>query len=516
MKHHRSSLARSDPSPVDAVEAFSSLRRAFQKPISRILMPTSHVPRVLAIFATGLFCAASGWVMHGTAKHDASGSAVSPETLGSHRRTAEDFSSSPHDSTPPSRMNRHAAATHGHGGGDRIADTMDRVFTTDANDLAEMMEGFGALTSMTDAEILTAWDQLSRRVPSNNFSGGLTVMYLWSRLQQMGEPRELPAGWGVKDFEVALASEMSRHEGEHGRENILKRLQSGEKVSDTERRVVFGQIVKTEPLEAVRLWCSVTQPGDFQRDAPWLFTALSEPGSRDAIMTELRKWQTGGDLAAVVASLATNWTDRDPQAVQRWLQEPAQADIKETMMKNLIDARALANPVETWEWSKTLPDEQRRQALKNSAVQFASAGPRETEMGITAISKLEDPQDRLETIAVFGEVLSNYDIDRWDAWRNTLPPKEQDAANEAAFPAWVASDVHQAGQWLGTRPPGDATDRMTGIVASFIAQKDPDTAMKWLRSIPDPTRRREAASIALQNLGTDDLSRVRTLLNGLN
>lgn len=483
-------------------------------------MPTSRVPRILIIFSTGVFCAAAGWFLRGTILPTASRSTeitvASGSTPSGGVRTEEGFSNSTHDPHSASVANRRAPAAHGGMDADDIADTMDHIFTTDANDLAEMMEGFGSLTRMTDSEVQTAWDQLSRRVPSNNFGGGLTVMYLWSRLRQMGEVRELPSGWGVKDFEVALASEMSRHEGEHSRENILKRLHSGEKVSDAERRVVFGQMVRTEPLEAVKLWCRVTQPGDFLRDAPWLFTALTDPGSREAIMTELRKWQTGGDLGAVVASLATNWTDRDPQAVQRWLQEPAQADIRDTMMKNLIDARALANPVETWEWSKSLPDEQRRQALKNSAVQFAMAGPQETEMGIAAIAGLKDPQDRLETIASFGQVLSSYDIDRWEAWRNTLPQKEQDVANEAAFPAWLASDVHAAGQWLGTRPAGDAANRMTGMMVNFIAQKDPETAVKWLRSISDPASRREAASIALQNLGTDDLNRVRTLLNGIN
>src|SRR6185503_16229245 len=112
-------------------------------------------------------------------------------------------------------------------------------------------------TRMTDAEVRMAWDQLSAQSPTKTFGGSLTAMYLWSRMLRMGEQVVPPEGWGVEEHKKAFESEIARRNVSE----ITARLENGEAVSDTERRVAFTQSVRADPVNAVKLMCRVTKPG---------------------------------------------------------------------------------------------------------------------------------------------------------------------------------------------------------------------------------------------------------------
>jgi len=242
---------------------------------------------------------------------------------------------------------------------------------------------------------------------------------------------------------------------------------------------------------------------------------MTRPDTRAAVMAELRKWHGDeGSVSDTVAFLARNWINRDPEEVEKWLQEPAQADIRESAMNEVIHARTMENASDAWAWCQSHPlsEERRRYTLGYSSQHLANERPEE---GIKLIADLKDAEDRREVIGKFGPILAGGDFDQWQRWRDTLSPTEQDVANESAFHVWARRDVSAAVQWLNTQPSGETKDGMIVTLISVYAAQDPKNAVEWIRTIPDTTRRRAAVSQALAHVGFDDLNRTRIIMSGL-
>ena len=382
---------------------------------------------------------------------------------------------------------------------------VDRMQTTDPSDMLAMLEAIGAMTRMTDAEAKQAWLELSERTPTPGFGNSLSVLYLWSRLSSMGESVEILPGWGAEQYQQAIDTEKARG----NLAGLRKRMESGEGLSEAERRVVLTDTVREDPLKAVELWCLSTRPEDYRNDAKWLLGALGNPDSRAAIMERIRKWQGAGDLAGAVSMLANQWISKDPDAVERWLQEPAQADVKGVLMAEVANAKALAEPAKAWEWSEHMEGEERQRALRTGAMQLAVRDPDE---GIKLIAKLEEPADRETAVKNFANILAAQDFDKWLAWRDSLPQEEQSMANESAFALWVNMNVDQAVGWLGTQPDGAGRDSMVGLLVNYYAGKDPEACSEWIRTISDADRRKDAAGAALSNVGPYDFEKIRIIL----
>ena len=368
-----------------------------------------------------------------------------------------------------------------------------------------MLEAIGGMVHMSDEEARAAWLDLARRTPSPGFGNSLSVLYLWSRLTRMGEDVEVPPGWGAEQYQQAIETEKAR-----GRmAELRKRMESGEGLSEAERRVVLTDTARTDPLKAVDLWCLSTRPEDYRNDAKWLLGTLSDAGTREGIMERIRKWQSGGNVADVVSLLANRWIANDPAAVEKWLQEPAQADVRGPLMVEVANARALAEPASAWEWSEKLTGSERLQALRTGAMQLAV---RDADQGIKLIDALEDPAERETAVKNFANILASRDFDKWQAWRDSLPAAEQAMANESAFTLWVNMDVEQAAGWLGSRPQGEERDGMVGQLVNYYAERDPETCSDWIRTISDKARRKEAAGAALSNVGPYDIEKIRIIL----
>lgn len=383
------------------------------------------------------------------------------------------------------------------------------MMTTDPSDMLAMLEAIGAMTRMSDEEAREAWSSLSKQVPSMGFGNSLSVLYLWSRLNRMGENVELPAGWGAEQYQQAVETEKARG----NLADLRKRMESGDGLTEAERRVVLTDTARENPLKAVELWCLATRPEDFRNDAKWLTGVLANPEQREAVMARIRQWQGGGDVAGVVSMLANRWISSDPEAVERWLQEPAQADIRSSLMVEVANARALDEPAEAWAWSKKLEGAERLQALRTGAMQLAVRDP---ENGVKLIAALEDPAERETAVTNFANILAAKDFDRWQEWRDSLPPAEKDMANESAFALWVNVDADRAAEWLNTRPKGAGRDEMIGLLVNYYAGRDPETCSDWIRTISDMDRRKDAAGAALSNVGPYDLDKIRVILAAMN
>jgi hypothetical protein len=468
----------------------------------RTLMKASF-PRALTLPLTGLICAALGWWIRGsTGSGIATEVPSSPQQIQSPALRAGPDAPAPHGA----RQRQTGTGEDGTAGQNGTHPGLDRMFTTDPADMLAMMEAIGSLTRMSDGEAKDAWEELSRRTPGMGFGNSLSVLYLWARMTRMGEDVEIPAGWGAEQYQQAIETEKARG----NLTKLQRRLESGEQLLEAEKRALLTDLMRKDPLKAVDLWCLSTKPGDYRNDAKWMGDLLGNPETRAGIMARIRAWQAGGDVAGVVSNLARNWIAHDPAAVERWLQEPEQADVKDLLMNEVVNARSLADPAKAWEWSRDLPEEERLQALGTSAMQLAARDPAG---GIKLIAGLENPGEREAAIKNFANILAARDFDQWQEWRDSLPAAEQEVANESAFSLWVNMDVDKATEWLNTRPTGETRDRLVAAMVNYHAQRDAETCAEWIRTISDESRRREAAGAALSNVGPYDLEQIRIILN---
>ncbi len=448
----------------------------------------------------GLSCGLTGWWLRDRAGESLAGGNPPAAVSRTAAAEASGASSGACGSTVAPRAEARESVTRSEGSGG-----IQRMRSTDPADMLAMLEAIGAMTRMTDAEARQAWFDLAGQTPTPGFGNSLGVLYLWARMTRMGERVEVPPGWGAEQYEQAIETEKVR-----GNFAALRtRMEAGDGLTEAERRIVLTDMARQDPLKAVELWSRATLPADFMNDAKWLTGVLERAGQRDAIMARLREWQTGGNLAGAVSMLANRWIAKDPAAVEKWLLEPAQADIRDALMMEVANARALTEPAEAWAWSENLEGGERLQALRTGAMQLAARDP---ETGIELIAALDEPAERETAVKNFANILAARDFDRWQAWRDSLPAAEQDMANESAFALWVNVDVDKAAGWLGAQPEGADRDALVGQLVNYYAGRDPETCSDWLRTIADADRRREAAGAALSNVGPYDLEKIRVIL----
>lgn len=382
---------------------------------------------------------------------------------------------------------------------------LDRLLFAESSDMVNLMEAIGELTRLDEPGVRLAWRMIGERPPLESMGGSSAVIYLWSRLVALGESADIPRGWGAENFASTIALAQVREQ----LPRLLSRLESGESLDEAERRAVFTEIARTDPLGAIKLWTATTPPWDFRGDARWLGPALADPSTREAAMAELRRWQKDGDLGGATLALAWDWIARDPAAVEAWLREPAQADVRDHVMQQVLNVRVLADPASAANWSRALPDSERRRALGMSAAQLANRDP---EAGARLVADLQAPAEREEAIRSYGKTLAANDLERWKTWRDGLPETERAQANEAAFDLWAFYEPDAAVRWLDSRPAGAARDDLVLTLVDVYAQRDPAVAAKWIQGIGDPARRDKAAVAALAGAGPENLDTVRTIL----
>ena len=390
----------------------------------------------------------------------------------------------------------------------QVAKVVAAVFSADTSDLSHLLDSIGTLTRLSDAEVKVAWSELGQRPPISEFGSSLAVFFLWTRMNRMGESVAIPKGWGVENFGPAIKLEEARK----NLPDLLNRLNAGQDLTAEERRAVFNDAMRKDPLDAVKLWRRTTKPEDYHYAAKWFADALSNPQTRAAIMTELRGWQSKEEVAQVTSALAQNWIARDPAAVEAWLKEPEQADVRDTLLWEVANMRVLTDPSFAWEWSQSLPERSRQHALSMSAAQFANNDP---EKGAKLISQLTDPKERKTAVEQYARTLAANDLQQWEQWRNTLSDPERTLANESAFSLWAYSDVEKAVEWLNTQPAGEMKSQMVAALVNIYAGRDPASAAKWIQTISDSGQRHQAVTAALSIIGTSDLDAIRTILRAV-
>ncbi len=448
--------------------------------------------RALLFAFTGFAGGAAGWLLHAS-------SVPAP------RETPPAAAAALTDSGAPSAAPRPGASplTAIPVGDPRAV--LERLLVADSSDMVNLMDAIGALTRLDESGVRLAWSSLDGRPALETMGSSAAVIYLWSRLVALGETVEIPRGWGAENF--ASTIELAKVREQLPR--LLTRLEAGEGLTEAERRAVFTGLARTDPLRAVKLWVASTPPWDFRGDARWLGAALVDPATRDAAMAELRRWQKDGDLGGATLALAGEWITRDPAAAEAWLREPAQADVRDHVMQQVLNVRVFTDPAAAVAWSEALPASERRRAIGMSAAQLANRDPA---AGARLVASLRAPAEREEAIRSYGKTLAANDLETWKTWRDSLPEAERVYTNQSAFDLWAFYEPEAAVSWLETQPVGAARDDLVLTLVDVYAQRDPGVAVKWIQGIADPARRERAAVAALTSVGPENLDTVRTIL----
>ncbi len=383
------------------------------------------------------------------------------------------------------------------------------MLKTDDADLVELMESIGAMTRLNDDEVRQAWVELSQRGPNRGWSSRMAAIYLVTRLGRIGEHAQLTGAWNAvgDEYKNAFEAEAARRDPAA----IRAQLETNTAVSEAARRVYFSQALQENPTQAVELWLRSTPPESLGDQAEWFGDALAQGGeAREKIMALLREKKGGNEsFPWLISAMASDWMSRDPAAVEQWIAQPGQADIRDAVLSQLVAARGLANPEAAWQWSTVLPDNLRREAITFNAGELANHHP---EVGKKLLAALEDPLDRTEAIKSFSSIHAANNYADWNTWRAALPPAERDTANESAFALWARNEPDQAVQWLGSRPPGEAKNAMVASLVHVVASENTDLAIQLIGNISDPKTRREAVTIALQSVSTSELDKIRAIL----
>ena len=388
-------------------------------------------------------------------------------------------------------------------------DVLTGLLLTPSEELVAITEGVGKLARLDSSAAARAWNSLTQRPPRDDYVGSLVAAFLWSRQVALYPDTPLPAGWGLENYPGLKATIQMRPNLEQVREDLL----AGKPVPYAERRLFFQDALSKEPVVAFSLWLNGYSAEARMDEVSWFGRLLENPEQRAALLKTLNDSPLDKDArCGLLSQLISEWTAKDPAAVEAWINDPALAPYQEQLRATYAAIRCRTNPQEAWSLSEELPPEARFSAQLTASSILAREQP---DMGIQRINEITDPGQREEMLKFFGQQLATSHYDKWLQWRDSLPQAEQDQANESGFQDWVTTDTAAALKWLETRPPGPQKMELMSQFASRFSMNNPEEVAAWIRTLPNPNDRLTAAMSGLRGLPDTDHDAIRKILDAL-
>lgn len=149
------------------------------------------------------------------------------------------------------------------------------------------------------------------------------------------------------------------------------------------------------------------------------------------------------------------------------------------------------------EWSNTILDEKTREELTTKALQNIVLG-KSNKVSFSAttswIDKAELSPKEIDQIAagLDGHVKPEETV-KWSEWlEKSLPPEVAKDRMRVLFEEWIGHDYERAGQWLASAPDGSIKTSAILAYVQATVRADPDTAVKWLMTLPPSEDRNNA------------------------
>ncbi len=390
------------------------------------------------------------------------------------------------------------------------SDVLGAILCTPESDLVGVCRGIGALVRLDDAGALAAFRRLATRPPRSDYVGSLVAAYLWSRAARSDPACARPEGWGLENF-PGLSPDLL---AVRGLASIREALMQNRPVSFDERKAFFTQSFRDDPIGTFELWLRGVNDSDRMDEMGWFSEAVADPSNRaEAIRRLIRSGMQPEQVASLIDRLAGVWMLQDPQGYEQWLNDPLLASCRDRLQQLYIARRCTIDPSAAWALTEALPADMRAAARRNGSRVLAADKP---DLGMNYLAGVTDPNERREIVKVFGESLAVRHFDKWKGWRDSLPPAEQDAVNEAAFESWVVEDVAGALEWLRKQPNGPAKTGMITETASRYAMDQPETMAEWIRTLPDKNDRLSAVIAGLRAMPADAHEDLRILMEAAN
>jgi len=386
------------------------------------------------------------------------------------------------------------------------SDALGAILCTPESDLLGVCRGIGDLVRLDDAGAQAAFRRLAARPPRTDYIGSLVAAYLWNRSAKSNPECPKPEGWGLENFPGLSPDLLEVRDLTSIREALLQ----NRPVSFEERKTYFTQSFRTDPIGTFDLWLRGVNDNDRMDEMGWFSEAVVDPANRtEAVRCLIRSGMQPEQVASLIDRLAGTWMLQAPKAYEQWLNDPLLASCRDRLQELYIARRCTVDPSAAWALTEALPANMRAAARRNGSRILATDKP---ELGMNYLAGVTDPNERREIVKVFGESLAVRHFDKWKSWRDSLPPAEQDAVNEAAFESWVVEDVAGALAWLRKQPDGPAKTGMITETASRYATDQPETMAAWIRTLPDKNDRLTAVIAGLRSMPADAHEDLRTLM----
>ena len=219
-----------------------------------------------------------------------------------------------------------------------------------------------------------------------------------------------------------------------------------------------------------------------------------------------------GDLReAAWSSLYQEWIDHDPASAAAYLSENGGADLRE-QSRNVASVWVERDPQAALRWSESLPYAPRKDALASAISNWAERDPRAA--AEYALSQMGSNQNDLVTSVMWA--WSKADLPTALGWAETLPSGGlRDDARRSVYQDWATNDPHACLDHLGGQPADQTTSEAIRTCVTQWADCAPEDVWQWSRNLPDPARRDEAGSIALDKIAEGDPAKASTMLGEL-
>lgn len=253
-----------------------------------------------------------------------------------------------------------------------------------------------------------------------------------------------------------------------------------------------------------------------------LASGAAAPGLSDSVRNVAKVLAKNGHAAAVIEWAAAfpdreraaatsaalgQMADDDPRAAAEWLGKLK--DLPELNTSNLrLNAGNLAAevaaslartaPSEALAWAAEQTGAMREKGLDGALKDWAA---RDFDSALTAVRSLNGEARTTGLSVLLGQAQPERLSEVAGLIETQPDTPERIAASAQVMSAWTRHSPEQASEWMARQPPGEIRDSAITAFVRWADVRDPEAGLLWAGSMSDPSKRMDAITHIIQQLG---------------
>ena len=359
--------------------------------------------------------------------------------------------------------------------------------------------------------------------------------------------------WANRDFDAALSYATSQTKFSDKAASLSGVVQAIN--NDEGRASQLLNLAETLPFSMAR---NIYQSGIYalmnnqpEKVQDWI-DRIKQPSIKETTIRNAMQsgWDVSGDVKAKLfdqlqatsqkpdeaSEIASSWANEDPDKAMAWAEKIGNLETRKKAIEGVISAMAQQDPQAAAKQVTTMPAGETREAaiaaLANAWVEQDAKGAQAWAAGLkgdeqskvlkalVGSAQQEDPASAPQAYATYAaslsaeaaakkenqtvasdlaKVMAQDDPQTAIKWMETLPGGgARDQAIGGIAETWINYDPGAASEWITKLPAGEGRDTAAGKLAATVARDDPSAAFVWANSIADPAARRKSAEAVLE------------------